>query len=127
LRLPGAFTIPQGDEGGGLTKDASNVGSITIGDLDVWTFEANQGEKITLSMRELTGGFSPYLLVYGPTGQLLTYQNHSSLAQVSFTAPDSGLFVVVATSGTLGGTGTYQLTNGGLPQQGGFFRLRPPP
>jgi hypothetical protein len=118
LRVPGAFTIPQGDEGGGLTKDGTDSGSITIGDLDVWTFEANQGDVITLSMKELTGGFSPYLLVYGPTGELLAYQNHASQAQVSFTAPDSGLFVVVATSGTLGGTGTYQLTNGGLPVQG---------
>jgi hypothetical protein len=66
----------------------------------------------------VTGGFSPYLLVYGPTGQLVASQTHSSLAQVSFTAPDSGLFVVVATSGTVSGTGTYQLTNSGLPVQG---------
>ena len=118
LKVPGAFTVPGGDEGGPLTRGGTNAAAITIGDLDPWTFEANQGDKITLSMRELTGGFYPYLQVYGPTGQLVASQNHSSLAQVSFTAPDSGLFVVVATSGTLGYTGTYQLANSGLPVQG---------
>ncbi len=116
LRVPGAFTVPPGDDGGALTKDATNDAVITIGDLDVWSFAANQGNNIMLTM-QTASGFSPSLEVYGPTGQLIASKTHASLAQVSFVAPDSGIFIVVASSGTVRGTGAYQLTNAGLPEQ----------
>ena len=107
-----------------LTRSGTNDAVITIGDLDIWTFEANQGDEIGLAMLKLAGtSFSPSLQVCGPTGQLAASQTDSSLAQVSFTAADSGLFVVVAASGTPGGMGTYQLTNSGLPQQGEQLRV----
>ena len=77
-----------------------------------------------LTMQELTGsGFSPSLEIYGPTGQLVASKTHSSLAQLTFVAPDSGIFVVVASSGAAGGTGTYELTNAGLPEQGKQVRV----
>jgi len=101
-----------------LSAGVNHDGTISLGDLDVWTFEANEGNNIVVRMQELTGGsFSPSLRLYGPIGQVLSTHTHATLAQVSFTAPDSGIYVIVASSGSLGYTGTYQITATGLPAQ----------
>ena len=123
--MPGAFIIPGGDQGGPLSREGAGEGAITIADLDMWTFEADRGNAITLRLQELTGGgsFSPRLRLYDPTGQLLATHSHATIAQIAFTAADSGVFVVVADNGTLGGTGTYELTAAGLPEQGRQLRF----
>ena len=123
LVLPEAFSVPGADDGGPLTVGGVQNGTITTADLDVWSFEANQGNTIVLSMQELTGSsFSPSLWLYGPNGQLLASGTDASLAQISLTLPNGGLFVVVATGGTPNGTGTYELTATGLPEQGKQLR-----
>jgi hypothetical protein len=123
--LPAALTIPDGEQGGPLTGEIAREGTITVGDLDLWTFEANQGDNIELAMERVTGGpsFSQWLQLYGPTGQLLASVTHSSLAQISLSAPDCGIFVAVASSGTHGGAGTYNLIVTELPEQGRLLRF----
>ena len=38
-KIPGSFIIPAGDEGGALTNGGIHPGTITLGDLDMWTIE----------------------------------------------------------------------------------------
>ena len=49
-KVPGAFATAPGDEGGTLTNGAAIHGMIDLGDLDMWTFNANSGDSLILRM-----------------------------------------------------------------------------
>src|SRR5262249_4792437 len=50
---PGPITVSGGDEGGPLTNGATHTGVIQLGDVDVWTFTANAGDRIAVNVGEL--------------------------------------------------------------------------
>ena len=52
-KMPGAFTVPDGDQGGALTNGSNHPGHITIGDLDMWSFTANQNETAIIRIGEV--------------------------------------------------------------------------
>ncbi len=47
-QIPEAFIVPAGDEGGTLTNGANATGTISLGDIDIWSFTANKGDNINL-------------------------------------------------------------------------------
>src|SRR4051794_22561347 len=49
-KTPGAFEVSAGDEGGAMTNGADHLGTIYPGDLDQWSFQANQNDLIALSV-----------------------------------------------------------------------------
>ena len=61
-RVPAAFTVPVGDEGGALADGVDQDGAIVLGDFDLWSFAATPGDRLSLLITELTGGanFAPY-------------------------------------------------------------------
>ncbi|MCD8534814.1 MAG: hypothetical protein LR011_08510 [Verrucomicrobia bacterium] len=124
VKTPGQFSAPGGDEGGKIIPETLHDGVLTLADMDVWSFAANAGNRITINAQEMAGGssFSPRIQVYGPEGQLINSVFHASLAQLNFTAPDSGLFMVVISNNILGGNGSYQISTSGLPSQDKLIR-----
>jgi len=121
-QFPGAFVVPPGDDGGPL-NGADALGTIQLGDLDLWWFTACKGDNITLTMDQLstTNSFNPWLRLYGPNGVLIAdsgINNGSAVsAQIALTAPSSGTFTVLASDSFnfgFGGTGTYRLSSDGL-------------
>ncbi len=119
LKIPGGFTIPDGDEGGAMGAGTVHDGTLGVADLDVWSFIADAGNSITVQLQELVSGssLSVQLQIYRPDGQLLGSHTHSSLAQLQFSAPDTGLYTVVVSSSNAGGSGGYRLSATGLPSQ----------
>lgn len=116
VRAPGATTVPAGDEGGALTNGVTHAGRVTMGDLDVWTFTATQGDYLALSLAQgdpatVSAAFSPWLRVIGPTGALLE-NDAGRVAQVDRTAPLTGTYHVVVGTADAGrdATGDYRLT-----------------
>ncbi len=114
-KSPGSVFVAPGDEGGPLTNGVMHLGTIDVGDLDVWTFSANSGDSITLRMGEMVNGsaLTPALWLYGPNGALLdSYGSGGVAAEVFFRATNSGTFTVVAGdySSFYTGSGTYRLT-----------------
>src|SRR3989454_1054646 len=68
---PGVFETSAGDEGGPMTDGVNHAGTIYLGDLDLWSFTATQGQVITLSISEVapaTAGFQPWIRLVSPTG-----------------------------------------------------------
>ena len=115
LKVPGSFTIPSGDDGGALVS-GNNDGSTSLGDLDVWTFDANTGDRVTLNLSERSGGttYSPRARVFDSNGQLVAYVNDpnssgSSSNSVMVIVPTNGTFSVVIDSSLASGSGTYRL------------------
>jgi hypothetical protein len=118
VKAPGTLVISPGEAGGPLNSGVNPEGVINIGDLNVYTFTICKGEFISLSLNRLVnnGGFDPWLRLYGPTGALLGSVANATSAQINLTATNSGTFTIIVSdgSGTLSGTGTYQLISDGL-------------
>ena len=121
-QFPGTFVVPAGDEGGSLVSGVDALGTIQVGDLDLWRFTACPGDHVTLQLNELTttNNFYPWLRLYGPNGVLIGDGGGGSFAtseQLTLTVTNGGTFTVLVSDtayGNVGGTGTYRLTSNGL-------------
>lgn len=119
-KIPGQFSVPAGDEGGVLTNGSNHEGTIAHGDLDLWTFTAEQGDQVWL--RLASTAVYPAFTVYGPDGTEVAADHDSTSsrdARAGFTAPMTGRFTVIARSYYDGGSGTYSLHYVKVP--GGFI------
>ncbi|MEZ5293228.1 MAG: Ig-like domain-containing protein [Vicinamibacterales bacterium] len=117
-KIPGPFTVPTGDDGGAMTNNVAHPGRIALGDLDLWTFYAPQGNTLTLTASEVPvgpgvpdPGFWPWIRMFDPNGVQLGSASGNTSAQLVRTAPLSGLYtVIVGTADTLrDATGDYTL------------------
>src|SRR5262245_28772700 len=112
----GPITVSSGDDGGPLTNGATHNGEILNGDLDVWTFTATAGDRIGVTIGEITDTnalFWPWIRVWAPNGATLGNSFGTDAAQLSdIIAPTTGTYLVLVASGnsTLDGAGTYRLT-----------------
>jgi len=107
------IAVAPGDEGGNLVNHEYQMGSIPIGDLDVWSFFANAGTHPSIEVQELTdnNGLEPWVRLYGADGRLLASQYGFTDALASITPTTNGIVtVVVSDAGGAGShTGTYQI------------------
>ena len=107
-QFPEAFTVPSGEEGGPMTNGGNYAGTLSLGDLDMWSFTANAGDNIVLRLG--SSGFEGNLDLYGPNGALLkTAGGNNTDWELAYTATNSGTFGVLVSSYYQGGTGTYVL------------------
>src|SRR5262249_38186649 len=116
-RVPGAFVVSPGDEGGLLTSAMNPEGVITPGDMDLWRFSACRGRMVTLRCEELTGGtaFSPRMRLFGANGALLATVVNASNAVINFQPMTTAAYTVLVDGGNLNDAGTYRLSGSGLP------------
>jgi FG-GAP-like repeat/Fibronectin type III domain len=122
-KMPGTFTVPDGDEGGPIITTGSHPGTIPLGDLDPWTFRANQGNALAISIGEvLVGqvdpGFNPWIRLFGPDGTQLGSAQGTLSATINVNAPLTGTYTVLVASFTVNSDiGSYSLTITGVPVQ----------
>lgn len=118
-KVPGAFVVVDGDGGGPLLSGAVNEGTITVGDLDMWSFATGVNETVVIRIGEVidnNGAFTPSFRLYGPAGALVGFPNPvaSSANEVTLTNSVAGTYTVVVgdASQNLDGiddTGDYRL------------------
>src|SRR6202011_5455683 len=112
-QAPGAFSVPAGDDGGTMTNGGNYTGSILRGDLDQWSFQANAGDAISVSISEVGANtpFHPWIRVHAPDGRIMAAVNGEEgdlWAEADFSAPLSGTYtVLVARFDIADGTGQY--------------------
>lgn len=115
-QVPEAFVVPDGDEGGAMANGGNYTGTITLGDLDMFTFTAKTGDSINLRLG--TTNFSGSLQLFGPNGALLEavggYPVKDDL--IAYTATNSGTFTVLVSDAYGGETGTYALHLAQIPE-----------
>lgn len=112
-KSPGTFVIPTGDQGGALNNGANYAGSILRGDLDEWSFNANTGDDITVSVSEVgtNTSFYPVIQIVGPDGTDFGYSWGDLWASRHITANATGSYTVtVSRYDSSDGTGNYLLT-----------------
>jgi hypothetical protein len=98
-----------------MTNGANHTGTIHLGDLDQWTFQANAGDAISLAIGELTdnNNFTPWIRLRSPDGAQLGSGFGTLTGYINVgSAPLTGIYSVVVATGDAGGTGTgsYRLT-----------------
>ena len=73
VHTPGPYSVATADDGGSLTNGFTHTGEIVRGDVDVWTFTANAGERITLHVAEIidSDDFRPWIRLWAPSGASL--------------------------------------------------------
>src|SRR4030095_118908 len=100
-KTPGAFVVPPVDAGGARTNGATHAGTIHLGDLDQWTFQANAGDAISLAMGEVTdnGSFAPYIRLRSPNGTQLGSSFGTLTAYINASAPLAGTYTVLVGTG----------------------------
>jgi hypothetical protein len=103
---------PGANEGGALVSGTPVSGAIGKGDLDSYTFTANAGDTIQLSMSDIADtAFVPALAVYNPAGGFVSSVYAAGVATSAFTAGWTGTYTVVAYDWSSGAasTGDYTL------------------
>ncbi len=125
-KSPGAFTISPSDEGGGLTNGSNHTGTIHVGDVDMWSFNATAGDAIILRIGEVgtPGLFTPWIRLKSPTGQGLGTISGVMATEIEATATVTGTYTVIVTTNDSGwdATGDYTLS---LAKSPGAFTISP--
>jgi hypothetical protein len=113
-QFPEAFIVPAGDEGGPMTNGGNYSGTNSLGDLDIYSFNANPGDNFVLRLG--TVGYYGILRLYGPNGALLKTAYSGYDAELAWTATNSGTFAVLVSSYSSGDSGTYVLHLAQFPE-----------
>jgi hypothetical protein len=108
-RLPGAPVIA--DEGGPMTNGGNHDGVIEVGDLDLWTFSGQSGDKIVLRSGRLSGdpNFNPWLRLYDQSGVVVASTATAtavSAVEISLTLTNTGTFTLLIADSTSAGPTT---------------------
>ncbi|HMP83017.1 MAG TPA: hypothetical protein PKA41_09990 [Verrucomicrobiota bacterium] len=121
-RVPGTYVVSAGDQGGVLTNGSSQNATIDMGDMDVWNFNACEGQSVLVQCERLTGaaGFFPRVRIYGRDGKLLASAENTStsMIQLPLQPTNSGAFTAIISADFQGTTGTYQITATGISGDG---------
>ncbi len=109
-----AFTVPGGDDGGGIASGTTETGVIDHADIDSWSFNVAAGDQIDLTLTETVddGGFDPLMRLYDPQGRLVASDSGSVTASISATASYGGQYHVAVreASSDVPSTGSYELS-----------------
>ncbi|MBX3743862.1 MAG: putative Ig domain-containing protein [Verrucomicrobiae bacterium] len=111
-KAPGAITVSPGDHGGPLTNGGRHPGSLSVGDIDAWTFDANAGDRLILRMG--TTAFVPRIRLFGPDGaplgDVFSTASASRDNELAAIATASGPHTVVVAAYYANGVGDYHLS-----------------
>ena len=105
------FTLRPGAKEGGLLVNGGFVsGTIDLGDLDSYTFEASWGESVQLRMVDVdTTVLVPQMWLYDPQGNLVSSVWSGDVAAITIEAAANGTYTLIAADRNGPGTGDYEI------------------
>lgn len=108
--------VPGADENGELPNGGSKNGTLTLGDIDTYTFQGDAGDRFSIQIGDTGNGqsanISPYLFVFNPDGSFLRSESDGSVAgEINVSLPQTGSYAVqVLHRSVHGGSGTGPYT-----------------
>ena len=112
------YVKPPISEHGNLVNGGFVTETIELGDIDTWSFDAEVGDYVLISLAEVnsTSNISLFaqILVYAPDGTRVANGQGSTVSKVDFTATQAGTYTVIILDNSQSsvndiGTGDYQL------------------
>ena len=85
---------------------------------DRYSFNGNAGQRVTITMNTSSGGLDPYIYLIGPDGYVVAQDDDGNggvnsripFGTATFTLPDTGTYIVEATSFARAQTGSYTIS-----------------
>jgi trimeric autotransporter adhesin len=71
IKNPGAINTSIDPDGGAIQSGDTRTGTISVGDLDVYTFSANSGDTATILMGVSSGSLYPKVELHAPDGTVV--------------------------------------------------------
>jgi len=106
-----ALSVSPGDQGGNIAFASPVNGTISLGELDAWTFTAASGAKIALTLTDTAGGdFDPDLQLLSPSGKSLVDNYSDTKVSSSLTLSEGGLYTIIVRDNLSDDAGSYQLS-----------------
>src|SRR6201999_2781489 len=94
-----AFVVPGGDQGGAMTNGENHAGDLPPGDLDMWSFQANQGDTFLMSVVDADNDpnvdFRVEMRVFDPDGVYVSENAGPIASQLQVQAAKTGTYLVV--------------------------------
>jgi len=121
MRMPhaGPDVDPFDGDGATLVSNTTTAASMdALGDLDLYSFQATAGERIILSLGEVTPAYEPYMELYGPGGALLDTKFGNFSALIEVVAPSTGTYNVLIAEYGDDEPGDYHLNYAKVPHAG---------
>ncbi len=112
---PSAAVNNQGDDGGALVAGVARAGSISVGDLDIYTFSLTPGSNSTVNLLETTSGdgFDPVLWLFNPSGASIQRLTNPVSTSVNINNAVAGTYTAIVYDAAAVDTGPYSIVLGG--------------
>ena len=125
-RTTGDYTLhfaraPGANEHGLLSDHDTRSGSIDLGDIDSYTFYAEENDRVHVRLADLAGqDMYPYIHLYSPSGELVEHAGGYTVADLqNQLLTETGVYTLILTSGHYNGledtAGSYTLHFARLP------------
>nr|WP_321401316.1 hypothetical protein [uncultured Desulfobacter sp.] len=104
--------IPGANEGGEpLENYEERTETIDLGDLDTYTFEGGDNQRVLIRMAKTSEDETlyPNLELFDPTGTRLAQQMNASVAGINYTLETDGIYTIVASDYRKTETGSYKI------------------
>jgi hypothetical protein len=90
------------NDGGALPDIDLRDGTITVGDLDLWSFSADPGFLCTIKLTKQSGGagFTPKLEIFAPDGSRKAFAQDATAPTVSLATELGGSYTVLVSVGS---------------------------
>jgi hypothetical protein len=122
LPFAGSATDPADGDGRALVSNTTTTGAIgSVGDLDLYSFNAAMGDRIILSVGEganATAAFDPDMTLFSPTGAVVSTVLGTQSAYIEETITTAGRYNVLVREYNDDTTGDYRLHFVKLPFTG---------
>jgi hypothetical protein len=113
---PQAITADPADNDGGILTAATTPGYVTVGDTDLYTFNATAGVPFTVRMiRQNPTAMEPTLIIYGPDGARYADTGVNEAVVTVANPPVGGTYLVVAADGGVDESGGYGIALSSTP------------
>src|SRR5882724_10594231 len=93
-----AFSTNTSHAQGVLTNGWTYTGTIApVGDSDVWTFPATNGDSIVIKMGKITStnGFTPRIRLFNPSSVQMALASSTTAAEITVIATNTGTFTLI--------------------------------
>lgn len=107
-------TQPTTGDSGPLVLNTPRAGSVTLGDLDIYTYNASQGVNFSVNAGETaaSANYASRVLVYRPDGTIFADQTFASSGTTNVTNVVTGTYTIVIMDGSADATGSYSIAIG---------------
>jgi hypothetical protein len=112
-RIPAAFEVSSGDQGGPMANGFIHSATNSLGDLDLWGFYGTVGDSNWVWL--IASNYTADVRLFGPAGTLLRSFTTTGSNHFTYVVTNEGAHTILVQSSALNGLGTYRIRQSRVP------------